>query len=1410
MDFIIKIFMTIVISIVMTMVSCKQAITMKALVLTANLDVESVILALDSYGIPYDIIKVTSSNNNLENLNLYNDSNEPKYNLVIVNGSNLPIKENDMLVSALSDEQWTELNEYEVKHHIRRVIIADDASTNPLVKENYRSKSHSLKLEEPVHVANSDTAKEIFNDAGVKFTAPFDVSLVTSSEVEIISTNTTQPLLVYEGTNGVAATISKFENGREEMNFFFNFVSWSQTCIILNHVWLNWGTRSLYNGFRRVYFTPQVDDVFLSTSLVDLVKGNEVGGEELRVQLTDFQKTAQFQKDILSIMPEGSLYKIELAFNGNGILKEEAIDIDVNSHVDTEYIMEPGMGEKRWPMENYELSNSQIEKFEKDEVFNYFSHNQAAQKDFFWTSHTFSHLNLDNASKSDVDNEIRLNIEVAGLLGLIDKNYWSGNSIITPQNSGLHNKDALEVLKKYGINSAIGDLSRSSISNLEHPYQPFITTKESSNLEGFVVVPRSPTEIYRHCSTMIENTWMYNKLYNDFVDFNEFLETESARTLLLMTKLRHEAHLFHQENIRHYEKEGNNGESLLEVWTRSTVELYNRFVNWPLISLKLDDQAEAYVNRVKLDSCGHETKLIVENNKIVSIEVSASKGDCTVPITVPANVNESSLPANAYLEQVGRDPLTVWIPLKKGEKKSFQLQPAVEWGFGGFQASEAVLEEAIKNEVANNTTIVDSSMTIDDLETTVVSSSLAPTGTIETMVITPVITETIETTVIPSITTETIETTETTIVTPITSETIETVINASVTTESVETIVVTPETTESVETIIVTPETTEAIETIAVTPETTATIETIAVTPETTEAIETIAVTPETTATIETIAVTPETTATIETIETIDIPSITTESTETIVVTPVTNKDIETIVVPTTTETVETIVVTPETTEAIETIVVTPETTESVETIVVTPETTESVETIVVTPETTESVETIVVSPETTEAIETIVVTPETTEAIETIVVTPETTESVETIVVTPETTATIETIETIDIPSITTESTETIVVTPVTNKDIETIVVPITTETIETITAESTYIKTTKLPPTTTTTTTTTTTPTKQVPITTSTKVIPTNLTTQGISYDTTIITTTTTTTSASAKTKTSKLPPPNNTSTKVPAQKYMTTTTTTTTTTTIKTKTSKLPPPNNTSTKVPAQKYMTTTSTTTTTTTIKTKTSKLPPPNSTSTKVPVQKYMTTTTTTTTTTSTTTSSKINPEETTTTTKQISKETTSTKIPFTTTTATTTTTTRTTPSSKPTEVKKCENQAWSQCGGIGFSGETCCRKGYYCKEINEYYFQCVPNETTTTTSNRKTTTTRYTTTTTIKTTKKTTTKKNTTTTTTKNTTTNNSNNSSNTGSACTNGPWDTCGGIDYKGSTCCPKGYFCQEYSAYYSQCIPV
>jgi len=353
MAVLIRIVYAIVMAMAMTMVACEQTITMKALVLTtAQRPLDTITLNLQSYGIPYDLITFSPEETFTGNLSLYNEKNEPKYNLIIINGGQLVYEVDNQWVSALSPEQWDSINEYEAKNSVRRVVFSENVSSCEEV-ELYEANDWGNTLDEqPLAIESSSEVKAIFQEARVKPDAPLNVNGIYHTRVKIVDTSTTTPFLYYEdkGNKGpVAATITKYPDGREKMSFYFDFANWSQTCIILNHLWLTWGTRSLFNGFRRVYFTPHIDDVFLSTRVVDPVNNTQDGTKTVRTTVEDFQRIAKFQKNILKSMPEGSLYRVELAYNGNGLLTgnySTYLNVDGSCYVDEEFVMKPGGGDK--------------------------------------------------------------------------------------------------------------------------------------------------------------------------------------------------------------------------------------------------------------------------------------------------------------------------------------------------------------------------------------------------------------------------------------------------------------------------------------------------------------------------------------------------------------------------------------------------------------------------------------------------------------------------------------------------------------------------------------------------------------------------------------------------------------------------------------------------------------------------------------------------------------------------------------------------------------------------------------------------------------------------------------------------------------------------------------------------------
>jgi len=102
---------------------------MKALVLsTFGTGTNDVTINLDAYGIPYDVVEFTPTDVLSGNLELYNENNEPKYRLIVVNGGGLYQEINNSWISALSNSQCKYIEEYEIKNGVRRVVISEETS----------------------------------------------------------------------------------------------------------------------------------------------------------------------------------------------------------------------------------------------------------------------------------------------------------------------------------------------------------------------------------------------------------------------------------------------------------------------------------------------------------------------------------------------------------------------------------------------------------------------------------------------------------------------------------------------------------------------------------------------------------------------------------------------------------------------------------------------------------------------------------------------------------------------------------------------------------------------------------------------------------------------------------------------------------------------------------------------------------------------------------------------------------------------------------------------------------------------------------------------------------------------------------------------------------------------------------
>lgn len=194
--------------------------------------------------------------------------------------------------------------------------------------------------------------------------------------------------------SGTAVVINQI-GARQQMVWFMPFaLDWAGSSNYLQHAWIHWVTRGLYVGFRRIYLSTQVDDMFLETPLY------RPQGQSYRCKPDDLYMHVDWQVELNAKMPKGSEYFIEIGHNGNGDI-EAATDttegfsicnpssgIEYPDQIDgpPDYTKPPGTGTDLWPATPTKYTWSQ-ECAEIDELQNWFA--DADNRDnFAHISHT--------------------------------------------------------------------------------------------------------------------------------------------------------------------------------------------------------------------------------------------------------------------------------------------------------------------------------------------------------------------------------------------------------------------------------------------------------------------------------------------------------------------------------------------------------------------------------------------------------------------------------------------------------------------------------------------------------------------------------------------------------------------------------------------------------------------------------------------------------------------------------------------------------------------------------------------------------------------------------------------------------------------------------------------------------------
>lgn len=416
---------------------------------------------------------------------------------------------------------------------------------------------------------------------------------------------TTRAILTMGG--GTVGVLHTKADGREYLALTVDNNAGFQHSMLLNYGLINWVAKGIFLGHRKIYLTPQNDDLFLSSELFSLSDPYcQPNCSLLRVAGADLNRVAQWQ-DSWTSRSQTQRFKITVAYNGYGATAAGGAST------------------------NDSLVNS--------------ARNNANK--FFWVSHTYDHENLDcyqrwlnggncrAATYNDALFEITQNVSVANTLRLnLDR-----ASMVTPEISGLYNAEFLRAAAAQGLRYMVSDTSRGDLLPLRPNEGVY-----SAIQPNILFIPRRPTHIYYNTSSgrtgvagslPDEFNWFYGPngifrlpggepFFATNQTYAQIIERESDALLTYMLRYEMYPSMYHQANFWRYES----GKTLFTDVLDATLRKFTRLSNLPVISLSQNDIGRLMADRMTYNTAGVRAILTPG----VNITFSATR-TASVPVT---------------------------------------------------------------------------------------------------------------------------------------------------------------------------------------------------------------------------------------------------------------------------------------------------------------------------------------------------------------------------------------------------------------------------------------------------------------------------------------------------------------------------------------------------------------------------------------------------------------------------------------------------------------------------------------------------------------------------------------------------------------------------------------------------------
>ncbi|KAH8672355.1 hypothetical protein BGZ61DRAFT_362432, partial [Ilyonectria robusta] len=632
-------------------------------------------LGLLAYGIPYESLIVPSAGIELPTLN--DTKTHGNYGGIIVMDA-VSYSYDSGWASAITAAQWTTLHAYQTDFSVRMVRINEWPGVDFGVTTVSTSCCDS-GVEQSVYF--SDVSD--FPTANIKANAEMATDGLYHVPATITDTATTKAVAMFGIATGftsesVAAVINNF-SGREQFVWFMSWApDWSETSSFLQHAHIHWMTRGVFLGKRKVHLSCQIDDLQLSTELY------LPAGTDFKLEIADLEAHVAWQTSLNSRLPSGSAFWLEFGHNGNGdfisaaevpnsddvCIPAEAIDYDEVPDTELEFMKALGTGEDRWPT-GYETYNWTKTCAELDDFAAWFMVEENRNA-FAHVSHTFTHLELNNATYHDAAREIEFNQAWLAQTGIDQATHFSPHGIIPPAITGLHNGDVIRAWMDNGINHVVGDNTRSVLRNTGHTYWPLTSTVASNGYDGLTIVPRFSLAIYYNCATAECCAAEWAAISSGSGVFDDLMAISKSTNVRNLLALMADPYMFHQANMHQTTVETRSvGDysaqmSLVMYWTETMAQEIARLTNWPVMSLKHDDIAQYFLDRQTVDGCNPKLSYTFSDDglSIKSITVTADGNTCSakIPVTIPSGSSTAS-GGSVTSDVVGSEPPIQWVTL---------------------------------------------------------------------------------------------------------------------------------------------------------------------------------------------------------------------------------------------------------------------------------------------------------------------------------------------------------------------------------------------------------------------------------------------------------------------------------------------------------------------------------------------------------------------------------------------------------------------------------------------------------------------------------------------------------------------------------------------------------------------------